>query len=150
MIDRLPALECALAADAGRTHELRHRRQHRRGPRRQHRLALQVQVRSLGNSVNLASRVQGLTKYLKSRLLVTAATRRQLDSDFVARRVVKTRVVNIQEPVDLYEVDRAGSAVLAEFYAASEAALDALEGGDFAEAARGPGRCCRRTPATAR
>ena len=93
----------------------------------------------LGNSVNLASRVQGLTKYLKSRLLVTRATRQQLGADFVARRVVKTRVVNIQEPVDLYEVERAGRAALAEFYAGSEAALDALEGGDFAEAARHAG-----------
>ena len=45
-----------------------------------------------GNTVNLASRVQGLTKYLKCPLLVTAATRQQLGDGFVARRVVRTRV----------------------------------------------------------
>jgi adenylate cyclase len=93
----------------------------------------------LGNTVNLASRVQGLTKYLKSRLLVTRATREKLSGEFVARRVVKTRVVNIHEPVDLYEVERAGCSLVAEFYAGSEAALDALEAGNFADAARRAG-----------
>jgi adenylate cyclase len=88
----------------------------------------------LGNTVNLASRVQGLTKYLKSRLLVTAATRKQLGPGFIARRVVRTRVVNIQEPVDLYEVERS-QPERAEFFRDSEAALDALEKGDFADAA---------------
>src|SRR5205814_5749276 len=60
----------------------------------------------LGNTVNLASRVQGLTKYLRCPLLVTAATRAGLDDRFLARRVCKTRVVNISTPVDLYEVER--------------------------------------------
>jgi class 3 adenylate cyclase len=40
----------------------------------------------LGNTVNLASRVQGLTKYVKCRLLVTAATRRGLAANFIAGR----------------------------------------------------------------
>ncbi len=89
----------------------------------------------LGNTVNLASRVQGLTKYLKCRLLVTAATRRTLGDEFITRRVVKTRVVNIREPVDLFEV-RHGSPVDEAFFAQSEAALDKLEHGDFVSAAR--------------
>jgi adenylate cyclase len=93
----------------------------------------------LGNTVNLASRVQGLTKYLKCRLLVTRATRERLGEDFISRRVVKTRVVNIQEPVDLYEVEAAGSQQRRHFFAESEAALDALESGDFAQAARKAG-----------
>src|SRR5262249_46112855 len=38
----------------------------------------------LGNTVNLASRVQGLTKYLNSRLLVTAATRERIGDDFIS------------------------------------------------------------------
>jgi adenylate cyclase len=93
----------------------------------------------LGNAVNLASRVQGLTKYLKCRLLVTAATRRRLGAEFVARRVVTARVVNIEEPVTLYEVEAGGPCSRAEFFAASEAALDALEAGEFALAARRAG-----------
>jgi adenylate cyclase len=89
----------------------------------------------LGNAVNLASRVQGLTKYLGVPLLVTRATREALGQGFIARRVVKTRVVNINEPVDLFQIDAAGDTDRAGFFAASEAALDALEKGDFANAA---------------
>lgn len=89
----------------------------------------------LGNTVNLGSRVQGLTKYLKRPLLVTAATRRQLGDEFIARRVVKTRVVNIKEPVDLYEVERAEAEERRGFFQAATEALDALEAGSFAEAA---------------
>jgi adenylate cyclase len=93
----------------------------------------------LGNTVNLASRVQGLTKYLGCRLLATRATRERLGDDFIARRVVKTRVVNIKEPVDLYEVEASGGAERLTFFRASEAALEALEAGDFADAARRSG-----------
>jgi hypothetical protein len=45
-------------------------------------------------------------------------------------------VVNIEEPVELYEVDVAGSAERQAFFAESEAALEALEAGDFGTAAR--------------
>ena len=93
----------------------------------------------LGNTVNLASRVQGLTKYLDCGLLVTRATREPLGSGFIARRAVKTRVVNIKEPVDLYEVETKSSEERLEFFRASEAALDALEQGEFADAARRAG-----------
>ena len=93
----------------------------------------------LGNTVNLASRVQGLTKYLGCRLLVTRATHEQLGDAFIARRAVKTRVVNIKEPVDLYEVDAVSSEERRAFFRESEAALDALEAGAFADAARRSG-----------
>jgi adenylate cyclase len=93
----------------------------------------------LGNTVNLASRVQGLTKYLRCPLLVTAATRAGLDDRFLARRVCKTRVVNITTPVDLYEVERAGTPATASFFRASEEALDALEARDLPGAARRAG-----------
>ncbi len=93
----------------------------------------------LGHAVNLASRVQGLTKYLKRPLLVTAATRGGLGPEFTARRVCRARVVNVAAPVDLYEVEAAGDAGRAAFLAESEGALDALEAGRFAEAARRAG-----------
>ncbi len=48
----------------------------------------------------------------------------------------KARVVNIQEPVDLYEIEALGCAEREEFFRSSEAALDALEAGEFALAAR--------------
>jgi adenylate cyclase len=58
----------------------------------------------LGNTVNLASRIQGATKYLKSKLLITEATHKQLDDSFPRRRLCKVNVINIAEPVCLYEL----------------------------------------------
>lgn len=81
---------------------------------------------ALGDAVNVASRVQGVTKYLKCRLLVTAAAREHLGGRYASRRVVRIKLVNIDEPVDLYEVAAAADG-RAEFFAASEGALDKLE-----------------------
>lgn len=97
----------------------------------------------LGNTVNLGSRIQGLTKYLRCGLLVSGETRRALGSAFLARRVVRARVVNISEAVELYEVVATGSA---EFFRESEAALDALERGEFAVAARTAGSLLAQHP----
>jgi adenylate cyclase len=58
----------------------------------------------LGHPVNLASRVQGATKYLKCRLLITGATQAQLDASSATRRLCTVRVVNIAEPLDLHEL----------------------------------------------
>jgi len=58
----------------------------------------------LGNTVNLASRVQGATKYLKTRLLITEATRQFLGERFSVRRVSSIKAVNIKKPTHLYEV----------------------------------------------
>jgi adenylate cyclase len=81
----------------------------------------------LGNTVNLASRIQGLTKYLRCGVLVSRATREKIGEGFIARRVVRARVVNIEGPVDLFEVERAGDPPRQAFFAESEAALDALD-----------------------
>jgi adenylate cyclase len=58
----------------------------------------------LGNTVNLASRVEGATKYLKSSLMVTEMTHRLLDPSILSRRLCSVRVVNIDDPVNLYEI----------------------------------------------
>jgi adenylate cyclase len=57
-----------------------------------------------GNVVNLASRVQGATKFLKSKLLITGATRQYLDDSFALRRLATIAAVNIATPLDLYEL----------------------------------------------
>ena len=64
----------------------------------------------LGNTVNLASRVQGATKYLNAQLLITGATREQLDPGFAVRRLSLVQTVNIKTPVDLFEMVPAGQA----------------------------------------
>jgi len=91
----------------------------------------------LGNAVNLASRVQGVTKKLKTNLLITEATRKALPSSSFAgriRRICKVRVVNIDEPVELYEItDRCGDDwdLLRDKY---EEALSSFEEGKVTEA----------------
>ncbi|WP_435009831.1 adenylate/guanylate cyclase domain-containing protein [Tundrisphaera lichenicola] len=58
----------------------------------------------LGTTVNLASRVQGATKHFKTHLLITEGTRQAIDDSFSIRRLGKVRVINIDEPVELYEL----------------------------------------------
>ena len=89
----------------------------------------------LGHSVNVASRVQGLNKYFKTRLLVTGATFGQLSADFAGRRLLAVRVMNIDAPVDLYEVyaaDDERSRTLCPVY---EQALGQFESQQFHRAA---------------
>ena len=84
----------------------------------------------LGNTVNLASRVQGATKYLRTKLLVTGDTARHLDGSFSLRRLCRVRMVNIAEPVELYEL---AAEVPDNWHGAKsqyEEALDAFERGD--------------------
>jgi adenylate cyclase len=100
----------------------------------------------LGNTVNLASRVQGITRYLKCRLLATAATWQQLGEGFIARRVCRTRVVHIAEPVDLFEVEAAGDVQREAFFRESEAALEALEARDFGRATAAAGALLQQHP----
>jgi adenylate cyclase len=89
----------------------------------------------LGNTVNMASRVEGATKYLKTKLLVTEATHKLLDDSFPRRRVCKVNVVNIAEPVHLYDlaIDLADWADLKSRY---EEALADFEKGEFRSSAR--------------
>jgi adenylate cyclase len=90
----------------------------------------------LGNSVNLASRVQGATKYLKAPVLVTRATHTRLGGTMPARRVCAVRVVNIAELVDLYELAPAGRAGWASLAAGYEDALNRYERRDLDGAMR--------------
>jgi adenylate cyclase len=57
-----------------------------------------------GNTVNTASRVQGATKYLGADVIVTETTFQQLRGEVVSRRLCSVRVVNIDEPIMLYEL----------------------------------------------
>lgn len=89
----------------------------------------------LGNNVNLASRIQGVTKHLQSRILISRATADRLDDKFVHRKVCDARVVNIREPVSLHELcDQ--NATAGELNTGYQQALKQFEGSDFAAAAR--------------
>jgi adenylate cyclase len=100
----------------------------------------------LGNGVNLGSRVQGATKYLRVPMLVTGATRRLVGEEFLARRLCSVRVVNIVEPVELHELDCSDDPSRREVFARYEEALVAFEAGDFGGAARRLGNLLALVP----
>ncbi len=90
----------------------------------------------LGNAVNLASRVQGVTKQIKAPLLVTGATAAELDDTFSLRRLGRVRVVNISEPIELYELSPRTDAAWQALKKHYEEALDAYNRGECLLAAR--------------
>lgn len=89
----------------------------------------------LGTAVNLASRVQGVTKWLDTSVLMTGATEEGIQGRFLSRRLCRVRVKNIRMPVDLYQPapshENSEWSRLTEFY---EKALDAFERANFEEA----------------
>ncbi|HEX8202817.1 MAG TPA: adenylate/guanylate cyclase domain-containing protein [Isosphaeraceae bacterium] len=89
----------------------------------------------LGNTVNLASRVQGATKYLKAGLLITESTRAKLGESFPSRRLCSVSVVNIKQPVDLHELVPAGRPEWDDLRQRYELALVAFERKEFSNAA---------------
>lgn len=90
----------------------------------------------LGNTVNVASRVQGVTKYLKVRLLVTEATKSHLGAGFASRRIGQVKVVNIGGSISLYELAEAGDEKWEAFCLNYESALKEFEQRSFAMASR--------------
>jgi adenylate cyclase len=94
----------------------------------------------LGNTVNLASRVQGANKHLKTNMLITDATRDGLDPSFQSRRLCQVRVVNIAQPVTLYELVGSASNDWITMRSDYEQALDHFTKGEFRQACRTLGR----------
>jgi adenylate cyclase len=90
----------------------------------------------LGNTVNLASRIQGATKFLRCPLLVTEFTKNRLNDTFLTRRLCKVRVVNIEQPVNLYELAASGAAGWLELKTIYEEALLHFEQREFRDAAQ--------------
>jgi len=85
----------------------------------------------LGNTVNLASRVQGATKHLKSKILITGNTAAKLGPEIHRRRLSQVRVVNIETPVDLYEIVAVADERWSDLRDRYEAALQAMERKEF-------------------
>ncbi len=89
----------------------------------------------LGDTVNQASRVQGLTKFLKVKAIMTGQTKQKIAQQFVTRRLGNAKVVNIDKPIELFELctESAGNCDSNVSY---EQALGFLESGDLDSAAR--------------
>lgn len=100
----------------------------------------------LGNTVNLGSRVQGATKYLKTALLMTAATQQHLDASFACRRLCEVRVVNIAEPIVLYELAARPGEPWSDVCVSYDQALRLFEQQQFSKATAALGRLLDRYP----
>ena len=88
----------------------------------------------LGHTVNLASRIQGATKFFGTRVLVTGATETQLPESLPRRRLTQARVVGIDNPVTLYELRSGHGAHNLAWCRQYEEALDLFEQGHLADA----------------
>jgi adenylate cyclase len=85
----------------------------------------------LGTTVNLASRVQGATKHFRARLIITGQTKAAIEDGFATRRLGKVRVINIGEPVELYELVPIDYPEWSTIQHAYESALNHFEAGHF-------------------
>lgn len=89
----------------------------------------------LGNTVNLGSRVQGVTKQLRVAALGTESTVSSAGNDFATRRLGSYRVVGIDRVVELFELSVDGSDSYQRLREAFEEALSRYEAGELSDAA---------------
>ncbi|MDB5391376.1 MAG: Adenylate cyclase [Planctomycetaceae bacterium] len=89
----------------------------------------------LGNTVNVASRMQGCTKHLRCPCIISEATRSLLKEEWFLRRLCEVRVVNINQPVALFELTTGMSANWGPLREHYESALQAFHNKDFRKSA---------------
>lgn len=58
----------------------------------------------MGDNVNLASRLEGMTKQYRARVIISEGTYNQVSDQFVAREVDRIRVKGKKQPVVIYEL----------------------------------------------
>lgn len=88
----------------------------------------------IGDAVNMASRIESLTKSYGSRILICENTRRDLDATVPLRQLDRIRVRGQRSPTTLYEVLSAEEAAAAGWLQAFEAGRAAYAAGRFEEA----------------
>ena len=59
---------------------------------------------AMGDNVNLASRLEGMTKQYRTAIIISETTYVQVQHQFVAREVDKIRVKGKNHPVTIYEL----------------------------------------------
>ena len=89
----------------------------------------------VGSVVNMASRVQGITKFYKTRVIVTDSTRQLIGPPLRTRRLGRVRAFNIPDPVDLHELSAEPTEAWSNLAVKYEDALAAYVRQDFALAA---------------
>ena len=101
----------------------------------------------MGRTVNLGSRIQGLTKHWKVATLMDAETAKCLPTDLAKRRLCKAKVVGLDGVLDLYELMPDSSVYHFELAEAYRKALELYESGNqVREAVRAFGELVQRFP----
>ncbi len=102
----------------------------------------------IGDTVNLASRLEGLTKLYGAEILVSGAVRNALEGRFLFRQVDTVRVVGKHEPVTVFQLlgELNAAAGMAEELLLHNEALDMYSNGDFQGAGRLFSRLAARQP----
>lgn len=102
----------------------------------------------MGRTVNLGSRIQGLTKHWKVSTLMDTETAKCLPADVLKRRLCKAKVVGLDGELDLFELMPDKSEPNAQLAADYGKALQLYETGDrFHAAVRAFGELVQRFPA---
>lgn len=86
---------------------------------------------ALGHTVNVASRVQGATKAFKCSILLTGSTRNLLPASAAVRRLGKVKVVGINDPVELFQLQTDSVAIPEEVLTGYAASLARFDAGDL-------------------
>lgn len=87
----------------------------------------------LGDSVNLAARLEGANKYFGTTTMISAATFERLDAQFTCRELGRLRVVGKKNAVTVYEPLACGRKIEDE-YVSFKKALAYFYAGDFSDA----------------
>ncbi len=101
---------------------------------------------ALGNTVNLAARLQSATKYLRAPVLLSGHSLTALVDRPAARRLARLRLNNIEQPVDVFELAVQDSPGQAELFSSYERALDLFESGELHRASAQLGDILKRFP----
>ena len=100
----------------------------------------------MGNTVNLGSRIQGLTKHWRVQTLMNAETALRLPATVPKRRICQARVVGMEGSVTLYELSLDQDASQDVLWRDYEKALISYETGEHREAAQAFGDLAKRYP----
>jgi class 3 adenylate cyclase len=90
-----------------------------------------------GNTVNIASRIEGMTQQIGCPLIVSSATADRISAAMTIRRIYRSTLKGIKQPIDLYEViPRAGQKFSSDHYKTFNQALIAFEANDWQKSIR--------------
>lgn len=88
----------------------------------------------IGDTVNLASRLEGLTKHYGLKLIVSEEVRNRLQSDYFIRQVDMVKVKGKTKPTNLFGVERDGSGYPKNFIGMYQKAFKLYKMGNWATA----------------